>query len=256
MGRGKCAPIDSQTERRCRGTTCARRTARQRCEPDRPARGSRFATAPPLCPHVLGTPQVTQQSPRAGCAIPRAFDPQRDGVRRPPRRLPRLHRARPGGGGPADPAAARAGLRPGTRLQRPPRRRAQPARRRSIAREDYGNRAACRYSPERPSRRETMRARGGPGADPMRERARATCAHRPRGAEAAAMAAAASPWRRQRPSSWCCSARSPTRRSGRATTTPPSSSQRSGRVRIKNSRGGDALVGMQGMLPGDQRAGP
>jgi hypothetical protein len=32
-------------------------------------------------------------------------------------------------------------------------------------------------------------------------------------------------------------------------------SQRSGRVRIKNSRGGDALVGMQGMLPGDHVAG-
>jgi hypothetical protein len=32
-------------------------------------------------------------------------------------------------------------------------------------------------------------------------------------------------------------------------------SQRSGRVRIKNSRGGDALVGMQGMLPGDRVAG-
>jgi hypothetical protein len=32
-------------------------------------------------------------------------------------------------------------------------------------------------------------------------------------------------------------------------------SQRSGRVRIKNSRGGDALVGMQGMLPGDRTAG-
>lgn len=30
---------------------------------------------------------------------------------------------------------------------------------------------------------------------------------------------------------------------------------RSGRVRIKNSRGGDALVGMQGMLPGDGTAG-
>jgi hypothetical protein len=32
-------------------------------------------------------------------------------------------------------------------------------------------------------------------------------------------------------------------------------SQRSGRVKIKNSRGGDALVGMQGMLPGDHVAG-
>ena len=32
-------------------------------------------------------------------------------------------------------------------------------------------------------------------------------------------------------------------------------SQRSGRVRIKNTRGGDALVGMQGMLPGDHVAG-
>ena len=32
-------------------------------------------------------------------------------------------------------------------------------------------------------------------------------------------------------------------------------SQRSGRVKIKNSRGGDALVGMQGMLPGDRVAG-
>jgi hypothetical protein len=32
-------------------------------------------------------------------------------------------------------------------------------------------------------------------------------------------------------------------------------SQRSGRVKIKNSRGGDALVGMQGMLPGDSVAG-
>jgi hypothetical protein len=31
--------------------------------------------------------------------------------------------------------------------------------------------------------------------------------------------------------------------------------QRSGRVKIKNSRGGDALVGMRGMLPGDQVAG-
>jgi len=31
--------------------------------------------------------------------------------------------------------------------------------------------------------------------------------------------------------------------------------QRSGRVRIKNSRGGDALVGMQGMLPGDHTSG-
>jgi hypothetical protein len=31
--------------------------------------------------------------------------------------------------------------------------------------------------------------------------------------------------------------------------------QRSGRVRIQNSRGGDALVGMQGMLPGDHVAG-
>ena len=31
--------------------------------------------------------------------------------------------------------------------------------------------------------------------------------------------------------------------------------QRSGRIRIKNSRGGDALVGMQGMLPGDQTSG-
>ena len=31
--------------------------------------------------------------------------------------------------------------------------------------------------------------------------------------------------------------------------------QRSGRVRISNSRGDDALVGMQGMLPGDRRAG-
>jgi hypothetical protein len=30
---------------------------------------------------------------------------------------------------------------------------------------------------------------------------------------------------------------------------------RSGRVRIKNSRGGDALVGMQGMLPGDGTSG-
>jgi hypothetical protein len=30
---------------------------------------------------------------------------------------------------------------------------------------------------------------------------------------------------------------------------------RSGRVRIKNSRGGEALVGMQGMLPGDSTAG-
>jgi hypothetical protein len=30
---------------------------------------------------------------------------------------------------------------------------------------------------------------------------------------------------------------------------------RSGRIRIKNSRGGDALVGMQGMLPGDHVAG-
>jgi hypothetical protein len=30
---------------------------------------------------------------------------------------------------------------------------------------------------------------------------------------------------------------------------------RSGRVRIKNSRGGDALVGMRGMLPGDTTAG-
>jgi hypothetical protein len=30
---------------------------------------------------------------------------------------------------------------------------------------------------------------------------------------------------------------------------------RSGRVRIKNSRGGDALVGMQGMLPGDSTSG-
>ena len=32
-------------------------------------------------------------------------------------------------------------------------------------------------------------------------------------------------------------------------------SHRSGKVRIKNSRGGDALVGMQGMLPGDNVAG-
>ena len=32
-------------------------------------------------------------------------------------------------------------------------------------------------------------------------------------------------------------------------------SQRSGRVRIKNSRGGDALVGMRGMLPGDRVGG-
>ena len=32
-------------------------------------------------------------------------------------------------------------------------------------------------------------------------------------------------------------------------------SQRSGRVKIKNNRGGDALVGMQGMLPGDHVAG-
>jgi hypothetical protein len=32
-------------------------------------------------------------------------------------------------------------------------------------------------------------------------------------------------------------------------------SQRSGRVKIRNSRGGDALVGMQGMLPGDHVAG-
>jgi hypothetical protein len=31
--------------------------------------------------------------------------------------------------------------------------------------------------------------------------------------------------------------------------------QRSGRIHIKNSRGGDALVGMQGMLPGDHVAG-
>ena len=31
--------------------------------------------------------------------------------------------------------------------------------------------------------------------------------------------------------------------------------QRGGRIRIKNSRGGDALVGMQGMLPGDHVAG-
>ena len=31
--------------------------------------------------------------------------------------------------------------------------------------------------------------------------------------------------------------------------------QRSGRIRIKNSRGGDALVGMQGMMPGDHAAG-
>ena len=31
--------------------------------------------------------------------------------------------------------------------------------------------------------------------------------------------------------------------------------QRSGRIRIKNSRGSDALVGMQGMLPGDQTTG-
>jgi hypothetical protein len=31
--------------------------------------------------------------------------------------------------------------------------------------------------------------------------------------------------------------------------------QRSGRVRIKNDRGGDALVGMQGMLPGDHTSG-
>ena len=31
--------------------------------------------------------------------------------------------------------------------------------------------------------------------------------------------------------------------------------QRSGRIRIKNSRGGDALVGMQGMLPGDHTSG-
>lgn len=31
--------------------------------------------------------------------------------------------------------------------------------------------------------------------------------------------------------------------------------QRSGRVRITNSRGGDALVGMQGMLPGDHTSG-
>lgn len=30
---------------------------------------------------------------------------------------------------------------------------------------------------------------------------------------------------------------------------------RSGRVRIKNSKGGDALVGMQGMLPGDSTTG-
>jgi hypothetical protein len=30
---------------------------------------------------------------------------------------------------------------------------------------------------------------------------------------------------------------------------------RSGRVRIKNSKGGDALVGMQGMLPGDSTSG-
>ena len=31
--------------------------------------------------------------------------------------------------------------------------------------------------------------------------------------------------------------------------------QRSGRIRIKNSRGGDALVGMQRMMPGDHAAG-
>lgn len=31
--------------------------------------------------------------------------------------------------------------------------------------------------------------------------------------------------------------------------------QKSGRVRIKNSLGGDALVGMRGMLPGDSTAG-
>jgi hypothetical protein len=31
--------------------------------------------------------------------------------------------------------------------------------------------------------------------------------------------------------------------------------QASGRIRIKNSRGGDALVGMQGMLPGDHVSG-
>ena len=31
--------------------------------------------------------------------------------------------------------------------------------------------------------------------------------------------------------------------------------QRSGRVKIKNSRGGDALVGMRGMVPGDSAAG-
>jgi hypothetical protein len=31
--------------------------------------------------------------------------------------------------------------------------------------------------------------------------------------------------------------------------------QRSGRIRIKNSLGGDALVGMQGMLPGDHTSG-
>jgi hypothetical protein len=32
-------------------------------------------------------------------------------------------------------------------------------------------------------------------------------------------------------------------------------SQRSGRVKIRNSRGGDALVGMRGMLPGDRVTG-
>ena len=31
--------------------------------------------------------------------------------------------------------------------------------------------------------------------------------------------------------------------------------QKSGRVKIKNNRGGDALVGMRGMLPGDSTAG-
>ena len=95
-------------------------------------------------------------------------------------------------------------------------------------------------------------ARGGPGTDPKRERARRTRGAQRRarrggrfGRRGFAVAAAAAivlvllgtvAYAAVRPAH---------------DDAAKQLLQRSGRVRIKNSRGGDALVGMQGMLPGD-----
>jgi hypothetical protein len=93
---------------------------------------------PPLGPHL---PRHCAMQPQRAPVAPSLVFSKRGGVRRPPRRCPRLDLVRLGGGDrPTLPPSGSGPLSPvRTRIHRPPRRRAHPAGRRHVDARDSEN---------------------------------------------------------------------------------------------------------------------